>query len=187
MENEDYEIGIDPITGQPKVVELQSNSIVQMGYNKPLISQIAREEIARTPSSSSSPLTTKGDIFGHSSVDARVPVGGDGQVLTADSAQALGVKWAAVSATVTYSVVSKAVDYTIGSEDVVKVTASGKVMTLPDATVATVKPITIKNSSNGNISFATTAGQTVDGSTTGIIIPNQAITVITDGSNWIII
>lgn len=39
-------------------------------------------------------LTTKGDIAGYSSVAARVPVGTNGQVLTADSAQALGLKWA---------------------------------------------------------------------------------------------
>lgn len=44
---------------------------------------------------SSSPLTTKGDLYGHSTVDARIPVGSDGQVLTADSTQPLGVKWAA--------------------------------------------------------------------------------------------
>ena len=44
-----------------------------------------------------SPLTTKGDLFGHSTVDARIPVGADTFVLTADSAQALGVKWAATS------------------------------------------------------------------------------------------
>lgn len=43
----------------------------------------------------SSPLTTKGDIHGFSTVDARLPVGSDGQVLTADSAQSLGIKWAA--------------------------------------------------------------------------------------------
>lgn len=42
-----------------------------------------------------SPLTTKGDLYGYSTVDARIPVGSDGQVLTADSTQALGVKWAA--------------------------------------------------------------------------------------------
>ena len=41
-----------------------------------------------------SPLTTKGDIFGYDSDDARVPVGTDDHVLTADSAQSLGVKWA---------------------------------------------------------------------------------------------
>lgn len=41
-----------------------------------------------------SPLTTKGDIWGYSTTDARIPVGTDGTVLTADSTQALGVKWA---------------------------------------------------------------------------------------------
>lgn len=40
-----------------------------------------------------SPLTTKGDLYGFSSTNDRVPVGTDGQVLTADSTQALGVKW----------------------------------------------------------------------------------------------
>lgn len=44
---------------------------------------------------SPSPLTTKGDVFVYSTVAARLPVGTNGQVLTADSAQALGVKWAA--------------------------------------------------------------------------------------------
>lgn len=46
-------------------------------------------------SSFASPLTTKGDVFGYSSANARVPVGADGTVLTADSSQALGVRWAA--------------------------------------------------------------------------------------------
>lgn len=42
------------------------------------------------------PLTTKGDIHGRSAtVSARVPVGSDGQVLTADSTNALGIAWAA--------------------------------------------------------------------------------------------
>jgi len=44
------------------------------------------------------PLTTKGDLFGFDTADARIPVGTDGHILTADSTQALGVKWAAASA-----------------------------------------------------------------------------------------
>lgn len=41
-----------------------------------------------------SPLTTKGDILGYSTVNARVPIGSDGQYLVADSTQTLGLKWA---------------------------------------------------------------------------------------------
>lgn len=44
-------------------------------------------------SGGSSPLTTKGDIFGHSTVDARIAVGSNGKVLTADSTAATGVSW----------------------------------------------------------------------------------------------
>jgi hypothetical protein len=40
------------------------------------------------------PLTTKGDLFGYNTGNARVPIGTNGQVLTADSTQALGLKWA---------------------------------------------------------------------------------------------
>ena len=43
---------------------------------------------------SSIPLTTKGDLFGYDTANARVPIGTNNQVLTADSAQALGLKWA---------------------------------------------------------------------------------------------
>lgn len=45
----------------------------------------------------SSPLTTKGDVWGYSTTNARIPVGTNGQVLTADSVEALGVKWATPS------------------------------------------------------------------------------------------
>lgn len=47
-----------------------------------------------TGGGSTSPLTTKGDVWGFSTVDARIPVGSDGQVLTAASTQTLGVDYA---------------------------------------------------------------------------------------------
>jgi hypothetical protein len=43
----------------------------------------------------SSPLTTKGDLYTFSTVDARLGVGANGTVLTAASGEATGLQWAA--------------------------------------------------------------------------------------------
>lgn len=51
-----------------------------------------------TGPSGAAPLTTKGDLLGFDTVANRVPIGADGQVLTADSAQSLGLKWASAAA-----------------------------------------------------------------------------------------
>ena len=42
-----------------------------------------------------SPLTTKGDLYGFSTLDSRIPIGANNTVLTADSNETLGLKWAA--------------------------------------------------------------------------------------------
>lgn len=61
-----------------------------------------------------SPLTTKGDIFGYSTVNARIPVGVDGQDLIPDSNQTLGVRYAD-STVKNYVRINSDADVSIGS------------------------------------------------------------------------
>ena len=51
-----------------------------------------------TDAGGGSPLTTKGDIFVFGTADDRLPIGTNDYVLTADSSQSLGMKWAAAAA-----------------------------------------------------------------------------------------
>ena len=51
------------------------------------------EWVEQTGGGTASPLTTKGDVWGYSTTDARIPIGIDGQVLMADSSEELGLKW----------------------------------------------------------------------------------------------
>jgi len=53
---------------------------------------------AWTTTADVTPLTTKGDLFTFTTVDARIGVGANGTVLTADSAEATGLKWATPTA-----------------------------------------------------------------------------------------
>ena len=53
---------------------------------------------AWTTTADVTPLTTKGDLFTFTTVDARIGVGANNTILTADSAEASGLKWATPAA-----------------------------------------------------------------------------------------
>jgi hypothetical protein len=62
-------------------------------------------------------LTTKGDIHGYDTEQKRIPIGSNDQVLTADSTQVLGLKWATAGGGggLTFAKVVKSVDETINN------------------------------------------------------------------------
>ena len=71
------------------------------------------------------PLTTKGDLFGFDTADARIPIGTNGHILTADSTQSLGLKWAAPAGGITWEAWTPVYNaWTIGNATVTSLKAS---------------------------------------------------------------
>jgi hypothetical protein len=61
-------------------------------------SSLGKWQNAASVAGFSDPTTAKGDLIVHGTTTARLPVGSDGQVLTADSTQSVGLNWTAVIA-----------------------------------------------------------------------------------------
>lgn len=70
----------------------------QTRFNAPVIPDDLATKAYVDAQIGGSPLTTLGDLFGFDSANARIPIGADTQILTADSGEALGLKWAAPAA-----------------------------------------------------------------------------------------
>lgn len=140
-----------------------------------------------------SPQTTKGDLVSRSTTTAvRVGVGSDGTVLTADSSQASGIKWAAASTSLAYRSVT-ANDTCTNADDVLVLSGASFTQTLFTAVGNTGKVIQILH--NGTslsqvYTLNTTSAQTIGGIASGSFVlytVGEMIRVISDGSNWQII
>jgi hypothetical protein len=116
-------------------------------------------------------LTTKGDTHGYSTTNARVPIGADLAVLTADSTTALGLAWTAPAAGYTQP--------TLGDT----VISSG-------ATVATINDLTLTNLKRLQRELGTTLGTTgtidLDFTANELqLMPAMTGAVVFTGSNYV--
>lgn len=90
---------------------------------------------------------------------------------------------------ITRTIVVTSGNVTAGSTasiDYVYIVSGAHTVTLPTA-VGNENLYTIKNAHSASVAVATTSLQTIDGVTSASLIPDQSISVISDGSNWNIV
>lgn len=76
------------------IVNFNNTTPAAPGGNTNVTWQQSGDSVSAYVPNSVTPLTTKGDLLGYDTGPDRVPIGTNGQVLTADSGQSLGLKWA---------------------------------------------------------------------------------------------
>ncbi|MBV6514153.1 MAG: hypothetical protein FMNOHCHN_03743 [Ignavibacteriaceae bacterium] len=141
------------------------------------------------------PTTTKGDLIVHNgTTNIRLPVGTNNHVLTADSAETSGVKWAALPSAGNLSVTSKTANYTATtSDDIIKcdATSGSFIITLPTASGNTGKVFYIiktDSSLSNAVTIEPDGTETIDGYTNRILTTqHEQLQIVSDGSNWLIL
>jgi hypothetical protein len=121
------------------------------------------------------PLTTKGDVFGYDTAAARIPVGANGTVLTADSTTALGVKWGAVSGTGTVTSVSVVTANGVSGTVATATTTPAITLTLGAITPTTVVASSTISTTQLTATIATGTAPLVITSTTRVANLNVAV------------
>lgn len=136
-----------------------------------------------------SPNTTKGDITVRSSTtNVRLGVGTDNFVLTADSSQTTGIKWAS-SPIGNLVVKSKTANYTVLlTDDLLLGSGSAFTFTLPTAVGCSGKVFYFKKTDSSISNLITIDGngsETIDGALTQVLyFSSEEMSIVSDGANW---
>jgi hypothetical protein len=92
------------VDGVTSAIQTQLDARATLTGTQILTNKTLTSPVLTTPTIST--ITTKGDLLGYDTALNRIPIGTNNQVLTADSAQALGLKWATVTTGKVYSLIS---------------------------------------------------------------------------------
>ncbi len=135
------------------------------------------------------PTTTKGDlIVRNSTTNTRQAVGTDGQVLTADSAQANGIKWATPTASSTLTISNKTGAYTVVAGDagtIINCTSGTFTVSLTAAaTLGAGFNCWVWNTGTGAITIDPNSTETIDGVSTLILRQGEGAQIACNGTNW---
>jgi hypothetical protein len=134
-------------------------------------------------------VTAKGDIVGAtaSGVPDNLAVGSNGQILTADSTEAMGIKWATPTTLSLTINAQTGTTYTIVSGDLNKLVtlnnASAITVTIPNGVFSTGQQINFQQIGAGQVTFASDGTTTFTGVGTKLRAQYSASTLICTGTN----
>jgi hypothetical protein len=134
-------------------------------------------------------VTTKGDIVTAtaSATPARLGAGTNGQVLTVDSAQSTGLKWATTSTPALTINAQTGTTYSLVAGDVNKLVtlsnASGITLTIPNGVFTTGQEVHIQQLDAGQVTVANDGTTSYTGTGTKLRAQYSAATIICTGTN----
>lgn len=159
--------GVSTINGLLNAVILAAGTNITLGT-------VGQTITINASSGAASPLTTKGDLWGFDTTNDRIPVGTNGQVLTANSGVSLGVAWTTLTYVSSLNSLTGALTLVAGTN--ITITPSGSNITIAAAGAG----VSSMNSLTGALSIVAGANVTVtpSGSTITIAASGGAGTLL---------
>lgn len=170
------------------VIEASAVSVTELQYLIGVTSDIQAQLNAKFES----PLTTKGDLIVHNgTVEVRLPVGTDDQILVANSATTEGVEWQTLNTTIIFDM-----DTTSGTASlvadktyIVDTSSTAATLTLPAPSANTF--VRLKDNGNAlanNITVNPNGAETIDGDSSFVMDSEYGSkTFVSDGTNWFVL